>query len=118
MINTDSIDNTNTEIITRNNGRGVIIEEWEKGVLDLLDPQYWCKIVVKLYFVLINNIMRNGNVIGKIFLLHPRISNTFSFAKSNYFSIIQQTTNYRNYLLQKDIKLLQFSLYSRLYNKN
>jgi len=27
---TDSIDNTNTEIITRNNGRGVIIEEWEK----------------------------------------------------------------------------------------
>ena len=26
----DSIDNTNTEIITRNNGRGVIIEEWEK----------------------------------------------------------------------------------------
>ncbi|KAG4085784.1 hypothetical protein H8356DRAFT_1435038 [Neocallimastix lanati (nom. inval.)] len=81
-----------------------------------VDPQYWCKIVVKLYFVLINNIMRNGNVIGKIFLLHPRISNTFLFAKSNYFSIIQQTTNYRNYLLQKDIKLLQFSLYSRLYN--
>ena len=27
---TDSIDNSNTEIITRNNGRGVIIEEWEK----------------------------------------------------------------------------------------
>jgi len=27
---TDSIDNTNTEIIARNNGRGVIIEEWEK----------------------------------------------------------------------------------------
>jgi len=27
---TDSIDNTNTEIITHNNGRGVIIEEWEK----------------------------------------------------------------------------------------
>jgi len=27
---TDSIDNTNTEIITRNNGRGVIIDEWEK----------------------------------------------------------------------------------------
>ena len=27
---TDSIDNTNTEIITRNNGRDVIIEEWEK----------------------------------------------------------------------------------------
>ena len=27
---TDSIDNTNTEIITCNNGRGVIIEEWEK----------------------------------------------------------------------------------------
>jgi len=28
---TDSIDNTNTEIITRNNGRGVIIiEKWEK----------------------------------------------------------------------------------------
>ena len=27
---TDSIDNTNTEIITRNNGRGVIIEECEK----------------------------------------------------------------------------------------
>ena len=27
---TDSIDTTNTEIITRNNGRGVIIEEWEK----------------------------------------------------------------------------------------
>jgi len=27
---TDSIDNTNTEIITRNNGHGVIIKEWEK----------------------------------------------------------------------------------------
>jgi len=28
---TDSLDNTNTEIITRNNNeRGVIIEEWEK----------------------------------------------------------------------------------------
>ena len=26
----DSFDITNTEIITRNNGRGVIIEEWEK----------------------------------------------------------------------------------------
>jgi hypothetical protein len=26
----DSFDNTSTEIITRNNGRGVIIEEWEK----------------------------------------------------------------------------------------
>ena len=26
---TDSLNNTNTEIITRNNGRGVIIEEWE-----------------------------------------------------------------------------------------
>ena len=25
-----SLDNTNSEIITRNNGRGVIIEEWEK----------------------------------------------------------------------------------------
>jgi len=30
MIDTDSIDNTNTEIITRSNERGVIIEEWEK----------------------------------------------------------------------------------------
>ena len=28
--NTDSVDNTNTEIITRNNGRGVIIDEWGK----------------------------------------------------------------------------------------
>jgi len=28
--NTDSLDNTNTKIITRNNGRGVIIDEWEK----------------------------------------------------------------------------------------
>ena len=27
---TVSLDNINTEIITRNNGRGVIIEEWEK----------------------------------------------------------------------------------------
>jgi len=27
---TDSFDNTNTEIITRNNGRDVIIKEWEK----------------------------------------------------------------------------------------
>jgi len=27
---TDLLDNTNTEIITRNNGRGVIIEKWEK----------------------------------------------------------------------------------------
>ena len=26
----DSVDNTNPEIITRNNGRGVIINEWEK----------------------------------------------------------------------------------------
>jgi len=26
----DSFDNTNTEIITRNNGRGVIIDELEK----------------------------------------------------------------------------------------
>jgi len=30
MTDTDSVDNTNTEIITHNNGRGVIIEEWEK----------------------------------------------------------------------------------------
>ena len=30
MTDTDSIDNTNTEIIICNNGRGVIIEEWEK----------------------------------------------------------------------------------------
>jgi len=30
MTDTDSIDNTNTEIISRNNGCGVIIEEWEK----------------------------------------------------------------------------------------
>ena len=28
--NTDSIDNTNTEIITCNNGRGVIINKWEE----------------------------------------------------------------------------------------
>jgi len=27
---TDSFDNTNNEIITHNNGRGVIIDEWEK----------------------------------------------------------------------------------------
>jgi len=27
---TYSLDNTNTEIITRNNGCGVIIDEWEK----------------------------------------------------------------------------------------
>ena len=27
---TDSLDNTNSEIIIRNNVRGVIIEEWEK----------------------------------------------------------------------------------------
>jgi hypothetical protein len=27
---TDSMNNTNTEIITLNNGRGVIIDEWEK----------------------------------------------------------------------------------------
>ena len=30
MTDTDLIDNTNTEIITHYNGRGVIIEEWEK----------------------------------------------------------------------------------------
>ena len=29
-INTNSLDITNTEIITCNNGRGVIIDEWEK----------------------------------------------------------------------------------------
>ena len=28
--NTDSFDNTNTEIITRNNRYGIIINEWEK----------------------------------------------------------------------------------------
>jgi len=28
--NTDSVDKTNTEIITRNNEGGVIIDEWEK----------------------------------------------------------------------------------------
>jgi len=28
---TDSVDNTNTEIITRNNGRGVIIDEIGKS---------------------------------------------------------------------------------------
>jgi len=27
---TDSVDNTSTEIITRNNGLGVIIDEWEQ----------------------------------------------------------------------------------------
>jgi len=26
---TDSVNNTNTDIITRNNGRGVIINKWE-----------------------------------------------------------------------------------------
>jgi len=31
MTDTDSFDSTNTEIITRNNGRGVIIDEWEKS---------------------------------------------------------------------------------------
>jgi len=30
ITDTGSIDNTNTEIITHNNGRGVIIDEWEK----------------------------------------------------------------------------------------
>jgi len=35
--NTDSLDNTNTEIITRNNGRGVIIDEWEK--LEAIDSK-------------------------------------------------------------------------------
>jgi len=30
MTDTDSVDNTNTEIVTHNNGRGVMIEEWEK----------------------------------------------------------------------------------------
>ncbi|KAG4103715.1 hypothetical protein H8356DRAFT_1362996 [Neocallimastix lanati (nom. inval.)] len=30
---TDSLDNTNTKIITRNNGHGVIIEEWEKKAI-------------------------------------------------------------------------------------
>ena len=28
--NTDSFDNTNSQIITQNNGRGVIIDEWDK----------------------------------------------------------------------------------------
>ncbi|KAG4101795.1 hypothetical protein H8356DRAFT_1332118 [Neocallimastix lanati (nom. inval.)] len=27
---TDSVDKTNTEIITHNNGRSIIIDEWEK----------------------------------------------------------------------------------------
>ena len=30
MTDTDSVDNTNTKIVTQNNWRGVIIEEWEK----------------------------------------------------------------------------------------
>jgi len=30
MTDTDSVDSTNTEIITHNNRHGVIIEEWEK----------------------------------------------------------------------------------------
>ena len=34
---TDSIDNTNTEIITRNNGRGVIIEEWRNYIKNILN---------------------------------------------------------------------------------
>jgi len=29
-LDTDSFDNSNTEIITLNNGRGVIIDKWEK----------------------------------------------------------------------------------------
>jgi len=29
---TDLVDNTNSEIFTCNNGRGVIIEEWEKSL--------------------------------------------------------------------------------------
>ncbi|KAG4098291.1 hypothetical protein H8356DRAFT_1354833 [Neocallimastix lanati (nom. inval.)] len=37
---TDSIDNTNTEIITRNNGHGVIIEEWEKSLVALLSYSF------------------------------------------------------------------------------
>jgi len=28
-------------------------------------PQFWCEKIVKLYIMLINNIIRNGNVIGK-----------------------------------------------------
>ena len=30
MTDTDSVDNTNTQIITHNNRRGVVIEEWVK----------------------------------------------------------------------------------------
>ncbi|KAG4081644.1 hypothetical protein H8356DRAFT_1357355 [Neocallimastix lanati (nom. inval.)] len=30
LSDTDSVDNTNTEIITCNNGHGIIIDEWEK----------------------------------------------------------------------------------------
>ena len=35
MTDTDLVDNTNTEIITGNNGHGVIIDEWEK--LEVID---------------------------------------------------------------------------------
>ena len=31
---TDLFDNTNTEIITHNNGCGIIIDEWEKKTID------------------------------------------------------------------------------------
>ena len=37
---TDSFDNTNTEIITRNNERDIIIDEWEKLELLLLTHFY------------------------------------------------------------------------------
>ena len=38
---TGSFDNINTEIITRNNGRGVIIDEWEK--LETIASFYYYK---------------------------------------------------------------------------
>jgi len=47
---TDSIDNTNTEIITRNNGRGVIIEEWEKVRRLLLLTHFYNFIIYNILF--------------------------------------------------------------------
>ena len=47
---TDSIDNTNTEIITRNNGRGFIIEEWEKVRRLLLLTHFYNFIIYNILF--------------------------------------------------------------------
>jgi len=63
---TDSIDNTNTEIITRNNGRGIIIDEWEKLETYCF---YRTFIIIIIYNIIISCILLSFHLIHVILLL-------------------------------------------------